>query len=138
MEMLEKAVNIPYVAGIELVGTWDVTPDNAVEMKKAFEDHNIKCVSIIPDLFADKIFWKGSYSARNEAVRLYALDYTRRMCDVAVTMDYDLLNIWSGQDGYDYLLTADYEQERQWLCDAVSTLASEYPEIRFALEYKPK
>jgi len=37
-EMLKNAVKIPHVTGIELVGTWDVTPQNALEMKKAFDD----------------------------------------------------------------------------------------------------
>ncbi len=137
-EMLKNAVKIPNVTGIELVGTWDVTPKNALEMKKAFDDSNIKCVSIIPDLFADKKFWKGSYSSKDASIRRYALDYTRQMCEVAQTMGCDLLNIWPGQDGYDYLLTADYEKERQWLCEAITALANEYKNIRFALEYKPK
>ncbi len=138
VEMLANAVKIPHVQGIEMVGTWDVTPENAKEMKKAFDDNQIKCVSIIPDLFADRRFWKGSYSAKDASVRQYALDYTRQMCEVAETMECDLLNIWPGQDGYDYLLTADYEQEREWLCQAIATLATEFPKIRFALEYKPK
>ena len=60
------------------------------------------------------------------------------MCQAALIMGCDLLNIWPGQDGYDYLLTADYEQHREWLCQAIQTLATEYPQIRFALEYKPK
>lgn len=137
-EMLKNAVKIPHVTGIELVGTWDVTPQNALEMKKAFDDNQIQCVSIIPDLFADRKFWKGSYSSKDAAVRQYALDYSRQMCEVAQMMGCDLLNIWPGQDGYDYLLAADYEQERQWICEAIATLAGEYKTIRFALEYKPK
>jgi len=138
LEMLKNAVKIPCVEGIELVGTWDVTPENAVEMKKAFEDNEVKCVSIIPDLFANKVFWKGSYSSKDASIRQEAIDYTRKMCEAALTMDCDLLNIWPGQDGYDYLLTADYEREREWLCQAIQKLATEYPKIRFALEYKPK
>jgi xylose isomerase len=48
------------------------------------------------------------------------------------------MNLWPGQDGYDYLLCADYEREIQWLCEALFELAESYPDIRFALEYKPK
>lgn len=138
VEMLKKAIEIPHVEGIELVGTWDVTPENAAEMKKVLDDNQIKCVSIIPDLFADRRFWKGSYSAKDLSVRQYAIEYTRKMCEVAQVMNCDLLNIWPGQDGYDYLLTADYELERQWLCDAIQRLATEFSDIRFSLEYKPK
>lgn len=138
MEMLRQAVAIPHVEGIELVGTWDITPKNADEMKRAFDDHGVRCVSIIPDLFADRMYWKGSYSSRDASVRRRAIDYTRAMCGVAERMGCDQLCVWPGQDGYDYLLAADYEQERDWFCDAIRELASEFPRIRFALEYKPK
>ncbi|MBN1554139.1 MAG: sugar phosphate isomerase/epimerase [Phycisphaerae bacterium] len=137
-DMLAAAAKIPHVEGIELVGTWDISPDNAKEMRKAFDDLGVKCVSIIPDLFAERAYWKGSYASNDAAVRQKALDYTRSMCDVADEMHCDLLNVWPGQDGYDYLLTADYEKQRNWLCEAIATLATERPAIRFALEYKPK
>jgi xylose isomerase len=138
MEMLRRAAKIPCVTGIELVGTWDIRPDNAKQMKKALVNAGLDCVSIIPDLFADKRFWKGSYSANEPKVRQYALDYTRQMCAIAENLGCGILNIWPGQDGYDYLLCADYERAREWLCEAIATLAREFPKIRFALEYKPK
>ncbi|MEI8289027.1 MAG: sugar phosphate isomerase/epimerase family protein [Verrucomicrobiota bacterium] len=136
--MLQRAAKIPHVTGIELVGTWDIRPDNVREMKKLLAKLGLECVSIIPDLFADKRFWKGSYSAGDPKVRRYAMDYTRKMCDVAGDLGCSMLNIWPGQDGYDYLLCADYERERTWLCDAIARLGREYPQLRFALEYKPK
>jgi len=104
--MLKRAAKIPHVTGIELVGTWDIRPDNVREMKKLLSELGLECVSIIPDLFADK------------------------RCP--------MLNIWPGQDGYDYLLCADYERERTWLCAAIAKLAREFPRLRFSLEYKPK
>jgi sugar phosphate isomerase/epimerase len=138
LTMLKNAASIPNVSGIELVGTWDIKPDNVAQMKKALQDLSMVCVSIIPDLFADKIYWKGSYSSKDKTVRQKALDYTRKMCDIALEMDCGIMNIWPGQDGYDYLLTADYESERKWLCDAIAELAAKYPTLQFALEYKPK
>ena len=136
--MLQRAAKIPHVAGIELVGTWDIRPDNARQMKKLLSDLGLECVSIIPDLFADRRFWKGSYSASDPKVRRYAMDYTRKMCDLAGELGCSLLNLWPGQDGYDYLLCADYERERTWLCAGIARLGREYPRLRFALEYKPK
>ena len=138
MGMLRRAAGIPHVTGIELVGTWDIRPDNVKPMKKALADANLRCISIIPDLFADRRFWKGSYSASEPKVRRYALDYTRQMCAIAGELGCATLNLWPGQDGYDYLLSADYERAREWLCQAIATLAGEFPKLRFALEYKPK
>jgi xylose isomerase len=138
MEMLQRAAKIRYVTGIELVGTCDIRPDSAKQMKKALANAGLECVSIIPDLFGDKRFWKGSYSASDPKVRQYALDYTRHMCAIAENPGCDTLNIWAGQDWYDYLLCADYERAREWLCEVIAALASEFPKLRFALEYKPK
>lgn len=136
--MLKEAVSINGVTGIELVGTWDIRPNNVKEMRKSFEDLGIKCVSIIPDLFTDKIYAKGAFSNPDPKIRRQAINYTRQMCDIAIDMDCNLMNIWPGQDGYDYMLTVDYEKERDLLCKAVQELAESYPDIKFALEYKPK
>ena len=138
-EMLEMAVKkIPFVEGIELVGTWDIRPDNAKDMKKRLKDYGIACSSIIPDTFTDKDYSKGSITNILPAIRLKAVDYLRQMSDVALEIDCKIINLWLGQDGYDYLLTADYDQEREWLKEATVKLATEYPELKFALEYKPK
>lgn len=138
MVMLKRAAAIPHVAGIELVGTWDIRPANVKEMKRALKGYGLKCVSIIPDVFADKRYGKGSYSSSDPKIRKLALDYTRKMCDIAVELDCGTLNLWPGQDGYDYLLCADYEREREWLCEAIARVADEYRGLKFALEYKPK
>ena len=93
MEMLKMAANLPNVTGIELVGTWDISPQNYGDIRKAFNDLNLECVSIIPDLFANNIYWKGSYSSKDRKVRQQALDYTRKMCDIACEMNCRLINI---------------------------------------------
>jgi xylose isomerase len=138
IDMLRNAARIGHVTGIELVGTWDIRADNVRDMKAALGDLGLACVSIIPDLFADKRWGRGAYAAREPALRQAALDYTREMCDIAGELGCGLLNLWPGQDGYDYLLSADYERERAWLCEGIASLARAYPRLRFALEYKPK
>lgn len=138
MQMLQRAAAIPHVTGMELVGTWDIRPDNAREMRRALTDYGIACVSILPDLFADKIYGQGSFSSRDAAVRRHTHEYMHRMCEIARELDCGLLNLWPGQDGYDYLLAADYDAERSWLRDGITEIAAAYPDLRFALEYKPK
>lgn len=138
LEMLKRAAKIPHVKGIELVGTWDVTPQNAGEMNKALSDLGLKCICIIPDLFTDKQFGKGSYCSTDAKVRQHAVDYTQQMCDAARILGSDLLDLWPGQDGFDYLLTCDYDTCRSHFRDCVAKLCGANPDIRFALEYKPK
>ena len=137
-EMLRRAAAIPHVSGIELVGTWDIRPDNLREMGQALRDLNLQCVSIIPDLFGQQLYARGSYSSADPSVRQHAIAYTKAMCDIARELRCPLVNIWPGQDGYDYLLCADYEAERAWMCEAVAEIAGTYPDLKLALEYKPK
>jgi len=138
LEMLRRAGKLEGVSGIELVGTWDIRPDNAKEMKSALDGLGLACVSIIPDLFADKLWRNGSLSAKDPAVRAKAMDYLRAMCGVAEDMACGIVNLWPGQDGYDYLFQGDYLSERTWLVENVAAIAAEFPELKFALEYKAK
>jgi sugar phosphate isomerase/epimerase len=138
-EMLAIAKEkIPFIEGIELVGTWDIRPDNAKDMKKKLGQVGLQCASIIPDTFTDPLFAKGSITSISANTRKKALDYLRQMCDIARLIECPTMNLWLGQDGYDYLLTADYDQEREWLRESTFKLATEYADLKFALEYKPK
>lgn len=138
-EMLRQALErMPHIQGIELVGTWDIRPDNVADMKKRLNDAGVACASIIPDTFGNPVFGKGSITSIDAQVRRQALDYLRQMSEVALRLDCGIVNLWLGQDGYDYLLTADYDQERDWLRGNVRALATEFPSLRYALEYKPK
>jgi len=95
-------------------------------------------VSIIPDLFSQKRWGKGSFSSQDSKIREQALDETRSVCKIAQEMDCPLINLWLGQDGYDYPLTANYLKQRVTLMEGIRTVAAEYPDLKFALEYKPK
>jgi xylose isomerase len=137
-DMLRQAARMPHVEGIELVGTWDISADNLKEMQQALADLGLTCVSIIPDLFGNPLYWKGAYTSNKPEVRRHAIDYTKQMCDIARELACEIVNLWPGQDGWDYNLTADYAAQRAWMCEAVAELATGYPDLRFALEYKPK
>ena len=137
-EMLAQAAKIAHVSGIELVGTWDIDVNSAPAMKAALKDLGLVCVSIIPDLFGDPDYAMGSYSHAKPDIRRKAIDYTHQMCQIAQDLGCETINLWPGQDGYDYLLAADYEWQREWMCLALVELAKAYPRLRFALEYKPK
>ena len=138
IEMLKRAGKIDGITGIELVGTWDIRPDNVGEMKAALDDMGLECVSIIPDLFADKVWRFGSISAKDAAVRQKTMDYLRNMGNIAREMKCRIINLWPGQDGYDYLFQGNYLAERGWLVENIAVLAGEFPDLKFALEYKAK
>ena len=136
--MLKQAASIEDVSGIELVGTWDVRRDNVDEMASRLSDAGLACVSIVPDHFSQAVWGKGAFTSRDAGVRRQAIDCTLDACELAARLGCDLINIWNGQDGYDYPLQADYMRERDFLASGVSECAEKCPNIRFALEYKVK
>jgi sugar phosphate isomerase/epimerase len=136
--MLRQASQIAGVKGVELVGTWDVTPKNVREMGRLLSKYGLKCSSIIPDHFSQKRWGKGAFTSKSKSIRAQALEETCIAADMAQELGCPLLNLWPGQDGYDYVFQADYRQSRAWLIEAVAKAAAKYPKIKFALEYKPK
>jgi sugar phosphate isomerase/epimerase len=137
-EMIRQAAQIPGIEGLELVGTWDVTEANWKEVQGWLAEAGLACVSIIPDLFSQSRWGNGSFSAKDARIRGEALEETRRVARIARELGCPLINLWLGQDGYDYPLTADYARQRGDLMEGIRTVAAEFPDLRFALEYKMK
>ncbi len=137
-EMFRQAASIEGVSGIELVGTWDITSRNVTEIKQLLERNNLKCASIIPDHFAQKRWGNGAFTSRDSAIRRQAIDETKAMMDAAAELGCGMLNLWPGQDGYDYCFQGDFRRARDYLVEGVVECADYRPDIRLALEYKLK
>ncbi len=76
MTMLKSAAAIEGVTGVELVGTWDIRPDNVGDMSSALGDLGLSCVSVIPDHFCQPVWGRGAFVSRDAAVRRKAVDFT--------------------------------------------------------------
>jgi xylose isomerase len=137
-EMVKQAAEIDGVSGIELVGSWDVTEHNVDEVGELLGKHDLECVSIIPDLFSQKRWGKGTFSSKDLSVREQALEETFKAAEIAQNLNCSLINIWPGQDGYDYPLQSYYSEERQLMKENLYTVCRRYPDIQFSLEYKMK
>lgn len=137
-EMIRQAAAIPGIEGVELVGTWDITSDNAQEIAACLKENQLACVSVIPDLFSQKRWGLGSLAAKDPSTRQQAVEEVRTVSRLATEIGCPLVNLWLGQDGYDYPLTADFTTQREALMHNLKQVASEFPQLRFALEYKPK
>ena len=136
--LIRQASQIEGVEGVELVGTWDVSADNVDKIGETLAKYNLRCVSIIPDHFSQKCWGRGSLSAKDPDVREQALDYTFACVEMARKLGCDTLNLWPGQDGYDYHLQSNLIQERHYLMENIKKVAQASPDIKFSLEYKPK
>ncbi len=136
--MIKQAASIRGVKAVELVENWDVTAENATAMRRKLADHGLACSSIIPDVFSQKQWGRGSFTSREPRIRRQALDAIRRAMDLCRRLDCRTLNLWPGQDGYDYCFQGDFARAHDWLLAGISACADHDPSVQIALEYKVK
>ena len=135
--LIERAASIPQLSGVDLVATPALVAV-APEIRRQLADAKLKTVSIALDIFTEPKWKQGSFSSRDRKVREAAMDHARQVVGLLRSFGSDLLTIWPGQDGFDYLFQSDYLAERAHFCECVTRLAEEFPKIRIALEYKPR
>ena len=137
-QLCDSATRVPDLSGVEIVGTWHITPRNVAEVKEpvglpqsqAGVDHPRPFR--IANLRPGRVHVEGCGGAGVRDRR------HQEMMDIAVELGCDLINVWNGQDGYDYPFQADYIQERDWLVDGLRQCAQHRGDVRLSLEYKPK
>lgn len=137
-EMIRKAAAIQGITGVELVGNWDITEATIGEMKRLLSDVGLAVASIIPDHFSQKRWGRGAFTSRDASIRRQAVETTCEMMDVAHEMGCDLINLWPGQDGYDYYFQGQFDCARDLFIDGVRRCADHRADVRIALEYKVK
>ena len=135
---LAAAVNIPGLAGVELVGRSNVDDANAGEVARKIGATHLRVTTIIVDLWARRVWQRGSLAAPEPATRAAAKDEIRRSMDWAVKVGSPAVSVWFGQDGYDYPFQADYDRAWTWLVEGLSACADYNPAIKVAIEYKIK
>lgn len=137
-QLFERVKQIPQVTGVELIGSWHVTEHNVKELKKYLEEYQLLLVSIIPDHFGQMKWKYGSFAAKDSIIRAEAVAHTKEMIDVGLELGGNLISLWPGQDGYDYLFQGDYIQERDWFAEGVKEVCSYRSNVKISLEYKIK
>lgn len=126
------------IQGVELIGGSTLTRENAAEVKRHLTEAGLVPVAIIPDHFGKRLWGKGAFTHPEEQVRKAAIAETMDMVEAARVIGCDTISLWNGQDGFDYPLQADYAKAWDCLVQGIAACAKAAPDIRFAIEYKPK
>ena len=137
-ELLERVGEIHGLHGVELCYGSNVTEENLESVKQQLTKHELKAVSVIPNIFGTAKWGNGSFTSKDPKIRRAATEHTKATMDMIAALGGNLVNVWPGQDGYDYCFQADYIRERKWFVEAIKECCQYRPDVRIALEYKPK
>lgn len=136
-ELLDRIASIPELSGVDLVATPDVMAQ-AASLKQKVAARNLEVVSIATDIFGQEQWKKGSFSNPDPGIRRAAVDHGKEVMALTEELGSDLLTIWPGQDGHDYLFQSDYVAARRWFIEGIQELCDYKPQMRVGLEYKIK
>jgi len=137
-EMLDLSLSVDGLDGLELVGNWHVNEGNIRDVARMFADRNLKIPMLVPDLWTQAKWGKGSLAAPDIATRTAAVDEVRKVIDWAAELACPYVDVWPGQDGYDYSFQADYVDAWKWLREGLEACAGHSDSVRVLVEYKRK
>ena len=137
-EMLDLATQVDGLDGLELVGNWHVNDGNIRDVANMFSQRNLAISMLVPDLWTQAKWGKGSLAAPDAATRRDAVDEIKKVMDWAVELSCPYIDVWPGQDGYDYAFQADFSEAWKWLQDGLAECAAYNDQVRILVEYKLK
>lgn len=136
-EKFDRVASIPLLSAVDLNMTADYIAAKD-EVKASLARTGLRVNSVMMDSTADRIFKQGTFSSLDKTVRDRAITDAKNAMDFAEELGCPTFAIWPGQDGYDYLFSADYVKERTLFAEAIKELSAYKPNMNIALEYKPK
>lgn len=136
--MLDLAVTIPDLKGIELVGNWHISDENIEKMKKEVKKRGLEICMLTPDLWTQAKWGRGSFAAADEETRRAAVDEVKKVMNWAAEVGCSYVDVWPGQDGYDYYFQADYQKTWQWMVEGIRECADHRKDVEVLIEYKMK
>jgi xylose isomerase len=136
--MIELAGTVKDLKGIELVGTWHVNDDNLKEVKSTLDRVGLEVCMMVPDLWASQKFGSGGFTSRDKKIRQEAVKEVKKSIDWAKELGCDKIDLWFGQDGYDYPFQGNFNEAWQQLVELTRECADYRSDIKVCIEYKIK
>ncbi|MDD3362994.1 MAG: sugar phosphate isomerase/epimerase [Hespellia sp.] len=106
-------------------------------VNEILEGSGFVCSSVLPQVFGDRRWQHGSLTANDKKTRDAAIKLIKKNIDFnAQLIGTPSVNLWLGQDGFDYPLQTDYSKQWDWLIKSLRELADYNPDVKLTLEGK--
>ncbi len=137
-EMIKAAARVPDLQGVELVENWHINEGNTDAVLSQLSAAGLKLSMLLPDLWTQAKWGNGSFASRDPKVRRDAVATVQRAMDIAARTGTNIVDVWLGQDGYDYSFQADFLKAWDWMVECMAECAAHNPRVTIGMEYKIK
>jgi len=120
-------INYPFPGG-------GITVD---QVEAALKRNRLGAIGITPEIYTRE-FARGAFTNPDAGVRRRTNELINDAADVVRRLGADYVKLWPGQDGWDYPFQVDHGALWKLSLDGVGELASQNPDLKFVIEYKPR
>ncbi|KHT43750.1 sugar phosphate isomerase/epimerase family protein [Pectobacterium brasiliense] len=107
------------------------------EVKDALKDAGLKAIGITPEIYLQK--WsRGAFTNPDPAARAAAFELMHESAGIVRELGANYVKVWPGQDGWDYPFQVSHKNLWKLAVDGMRDLAGANPDVKFAIEYKPR
>ena len=135
-ERLDRISRIEGIRGVEITYPNDVDFENVRNVQSEIEAHGLKISALGIENVCDAEWQFGSFTAEDPERRKKTIQLTKDGMALATELGVDVINLWLGQDGFDYVFQSDYQDSWKRLVDGLQQCADYCPGIKIGLEYK--
>ena len=133
---LEAASKVEGLTGVAL--DYPTQFKDPVKIRDLLSKFSLRLGMVEIDLFSNPKWKLGSLSSPNKHIRKEAIKTAQEGMDAAVEAKGADVQLWLGQDGYDYPMQVDYDKAWKYLIDGIEEIAKYRRDIKICIEYKFK
>ena len=133
---LELLASVPGITGVAL--DYPSQYDDPAALRALLDPLGLDLGMTEIDMYSSARWQYGSLSSLDDATRDEAIAMVKQGIDAAIEARGADVQLWLGQDGYEYSFATDYNEAWARLADAIIEIVDYRPEMKITIEYKAK
>jgi xylose isomerase len=136
IEMIDLAGQVRDLSVVDINFPWSADVSLA-EVDAALARNKLSVIGITPEIY-NREFSKGAFTNPDPGVRRRANEVCAEAADMVRHFGASYVKLWPGQDGWDYPFQVDHKELWRLSVEGIGELASQHPDLKFVIEYKPR
>ncbi|MCP3729497.1 TIM barrel protein [Sphingomonas sp. MG17] len=137
IEMIDIAGQVDDLSVVDINYPFVDPSLSLASVDEALKRNNLSVIGITPEIYTRQ-FAKGAFTNPDAGVRRLANEMCNDAAKVVRHFGADYVKLWPGQDGWDYPFQVDHKKLWQMSVEGIGELASQNPDLKFVIEYKPR
>ena len=137
LEAIDRAGEVGELSVVDLNYPFNPADTDLGALEERLRANGLQAIALTPEIYT-RTFCRGGFTNPDPAIRRAAIELVSDAAELSRRLGCEYVKLWPGQDGWDYPFQADYRQIWKMSVDAVRELSQRHPDLRFAIEYKPR